>query len=85
MYLLKKLLKLAPPSSITRQCRSLDIDYAPALTGFELQGGRSVPKIDGVVVCEEFEAQVRGRMRVYPRRRLVSPSPILVPPPLVTG
>ncbi len=28
------------------------MDYAPALVGFELQGGRHVPKIEGVVVCE---------------------------------
>lgn len=33
-------------------CRRLGVDYAPALSGFEVQGGRSVPKIDGVVVCE---------------------------------
>jgi hypothetical protein len=33
-------------------CRSLGIDYAPALVGFEVQGGRMVPRIRGVVVCE---------------------------------
>lgn len=32
--------------------RALGIDFAPALTGFELQAGRSVPRIDGVVVCQ---------------------------------
>ena len=44
-----------------RQClnrRSLGVDYAPALVGFELQGGRMLPKIQGVVICEEYEAQV---------------------------
>lgn len=33
-------------------CRGLAIDYAPALVGFEVAGGRMVPKIEGVVVCE---------------------------------
>lgn len=40
--------------------RALGVDFAPALTGFELQAGRSVPKIEGVVVCEEFGPQVGG-------------------------
>ncbi|WIA31781.1 hypothetical protein OEZ86_002653 [Tetradesmus obliquus] len=39
-------------------CRSLGIDYAPALVGFDVQGGRNLPKIVGVVVCEEFEEAV---------------------------
>jgi xeroderma pigmentosum group C-complementing protein len=33
-------------------CRALAIDFAPGLVGFEVQGGRMVPKIDGVVVCK---------------------------------
>jgi hypothetical protein len=33
-------------------CRSLGIDYAPALVGFDVQRGRNLPKILGVVVCE---------------------------------
>lgn len=33
-------------------CRSLGVDYAPALVGFEMQAGRMVPRIRGVVVCE---------------------------------
>ncbi|GAX72825.1 hypothetical protein CEUSTIGMA_g280.t1 [Chlamydomonas eustigma] len=39
-------------------CRSLGIDFAPALVGFEVQAGRMLPKIDGIVVCEEFECSV---------------------------
>ncbi|GFR39985.1 hypothetical protein Agub_g518, partial [Astrephomene gubernaculifera] len=35
-------------------CRTLGLDYAPALVGFEVQGGRMVPTIEGVVVCEEM-------------------------------
>lgn len=33
-------------------CRALGVDCAPALAGFEPQGGRMVPRIVGVVVCE---------------------------------
>lgn len=41
-------------------CRKLQIDYAPALTGFDIRGGRSVPAIDGVVICIEHEAALRA-------------------------
>lgn len=40
-------------------CRRLGIDWAHALVGFDIRGGRSVPKIDGVVVCTEHEDAVR--------------------------
>jgi len=36
-------------------CRKLGISWAPALVGFEPQGGRMVPRLEGVVIC-----QVRG-------------------------
>ena len=39
-------------------CRKLGVDYAAAMTGFDIKGGRSVPIIDGVVVCKEVEASV---------------------------
>lgn len=39
-------------------CRKLQVDFAPAMTGFDMKGGRSVPIIDGVVVCKEDEASV---------------------------
>ncbi|GIL94232.1 hypothetical protein Vretimale_488 [Volvox reticuliferus] len=39
-------------------CRTLGIDYAPGLVGFEVQGGRMVPKVEGVVVCEEVSELV---------------------------
>lgn len=39
-------------------CRKLGVDYAAAMTGFDIKGGRSVPIIDGVVVCKEDEASV---------------------------
>lgn len=33
--------------------RKLGIDFAPAMTGFEIRGGRSIPKIEGVVVAAD--------------------------------
>ena len=39
-------------------CKKLGIDYAPAMTGFDIRGGRSVPVIEGVVICKEEEATV---------------------------
>lgn len=39
--------------------RKLGIDFAPAMTGFDIRGGRSIPKIEGVVVAEENEVVVR--------------------------
>jgi xeroderma pigmentosum group C-complementing protein len=39
-------------------CKKLGVDFAPALTGFDRHGGRMVPRIEGVVVCEEHEDAV---------------------------
>ena len=39
-------------------CTRLKVDYAMAMTGFDIRGGRSVPRFEGVVVCEEFADQV---------------------------
>ncbi|KAK7321488.1 hypothetical protein VNO77_32191 [Canavalia gladiata] len=35
--------------------RRLEIDYAPAMVGFEYKNGRSYPVFDGIVVCAEFK------------------------------
>lgn len=35
--------------------KRLEIDYAPAMVGFEFRNGRSVPVFDGIVVCNEFK------------------------------
>lgn len=43
--------------------RRLNVDFAPAMTGFELRRGRSVPKIEGVVVPIENEQAVRDAVR----------------------
>ncbi|CAK7339030.1 unnamed protein product [Dovyalis caffra] len=35
--------------------KRLEIDYAPAMVGFEFRNGRSFPVFDGIVVCNEFK------------------------------
>ncbi|KAK7276237.1 hypothetical protein RIF29_17374 [Crotalaria pallida] len=35
--------------------KRLEIDYAPAMVGFEFKNGRSFPVYDGIVVCAEFK------------------------------
>ncbi|KAJ0098902.1 hypothetical protein Patl1_21240 [Pistacia atlantica] len=35
--------------------KRLEIDYAPAMVGFEFRNGRSTPVFDGIVVCSEFK------------------------------
>ena len=39
-------------------CKALGVDYAPAMLGFEIRAGRSVPVIQGVVVCEQHQEAV---------------------------
>ncbi|KAL0479051.1 hypothetical protein AKO1_007894 [Acrasis kona] len=55
---------------IGKVAKKLNIDYAPAMTGFEIRGGRSVPTIEGVVVCEEFEQVLRDAAIESERIRL---------------
>jgi xeroderma pigmentosum group C-complementing protein len=43
--------------------RLLGVDFAPALAGFDLQGGRMVPRIDGIVVCQVRHAASGGGLR----------------------
>ncbi len=40
--------------------RALSVDYAQAMTGFDVRSGRSVPRIEGVVVAAEFAEAVRA-------------------------
>lgn len=35
--------------------KRLEIDYAPAMVGFEFRNGRAVPIFEGIVVCSEFK------------------------------
>lgn len=39
-------------------CKKLGVDCADAMTGFEVKHGRSVPRFEGVVICEEFKQAV---------------------------
>ncbi|XP_028055256.1 DNA repair protein RAD4 [Camellia sinensis] len=38
--------------------KRLDIDFAPAMVGFEFRNGRSLPVFEGIVVCAEFKDAV---------------------------
>ncbi|GFY90759.1 DNA repair protein Rad4 family [Actinidia rufa] len=35
--------------------KRLEIDFAPAMVGFEFRNGRSIPVFEGIVVCVEFK------------------------------
>lgn len=35
--------------------KRLEIDFAPAMVGFEFRNGRSFPVFEGIVVCAEFK------------------------------
>ncbi|CAG9465187.1 unnamed protein product [Pedinophyceae sp. YPF-701] len=62
---------------VSRACKLLGVDYAPALVGFDRRGGRTVPVVDGVVVCDEFvegvlearDRQEEARMEEEAERR----------------
>uniref|UniRef100_A0A182QP33 Rad4 beta-hairpin domain-containing protein n=1 Tax=Anopheles farauti TaxID=69004 RepID=A0A182QP33_9DIPT len=43
---------------LNKVCKRLQIDCAPALTGFDMAKMRVVPVYDGFVVCQEFAEQV---------------------------
>ncbi|KAJ9172973.1 hypothetical protein P3X46_016157 [Hevea brasiliensis] len=54
--------KCLPPGTVHlrlprvfRVAKRLEIDYAPAMVGFEFKNGRSVPVFEGIVVCAEFK------------------------------
>ena len=44
---------------VAKAAKQLGIDAAPAMVGFDVHDGRAVPKLDGVVVCEEHAALLR--------------------------
>ncbi|RWW71455.1 hypothetical protein BHE74_00020823 [Ensete ventricosum] len=35
--------------------KRLEIDFAPAMVGFDFRNGRCIPTFDGIVVCSEFK------------------------------
>lgn len=43
--------------------RKLGVEFAAAMTGFEVRGGRSIPKIEGIVVAKENEGIIRDAAR----------------------
>lgn len=50
--------------------KKLKIDYAPAMTGFEVRQRRSVPKIEGIVICAEYEDILRDAYIQNQRNKL---------------
>ncbi|VFQ70095.1 unnamed protein product, partial [Cuscuta campestris] len=44
-----------PLPRISLVAKRLEIDYAPAMVGFDFRNGRSVPLFEGIVVCAEFK------------------------------
>ncbi|CAA0831228.1 DNA repair protein Rad4 family [Striga hermonthica] len=44
-----------PLPRVAAVAKRLDIDFAPAMVGFEFRNGRSVPSFEGIVVCSEFK------------------------------
>lgn len=50
-----------PYPRIAAVARKMNIDYADAMTGFEIKQRRSVPVFNGIVVCKEFAKEVLER------------------------
>ncbi|OQS07046.1 DNA repair protein [Thraustotheca clavata] len=44
---------------VQKVAKELGIDYAPAVVGFEVKGGRNVAVIDGIVVAQHFETMIQ--------------------------
>lgn len=38
--------------------RRLEIDFAPAMVGFDFRNGKYVPVFEGIVVCAEFKGVI---------------------------
>jgi hypothetical protein len=50
--------------------KKLNIDYAPAMTGFEVRQRRSVPRIEGIIVCSEYDDLLRDAYVQNQRQKL---------------
>jgi xeroderma pigmentosum group C-complementing protein len=50
-----------PYPRIAAVARKMNIDYADAMTGFEIKQRRSVPVFNGIVICKEFAEGVLER------------------------
>lgn len=49
--------------------KKLDIDFAPAMVGFEIRNRRSVPIFEGIVICQEYESVLLEAYADEERRR----------------
>lgn len=48
-----------PSAYSASAARKLGFDFVPAMTGFDVRSGRSFPRIEGIVIAEEFADVVR--------------------------
>ncbi|XP_071915428.1 DNA repair protein RAD4-like isoform X1 [Coffea arabica] len=69
--------KCLPPGTIhlrlprvTLVAKRLEIDFAPAMVGFEFRNGRSVPVFEGIVVCAEFKDAILEAYEEEEERRV---------------
>jgi xeroderma pigmentosum group C-complementing protein len=58
---------------IGKTAKLMNIDYAPALVGFEYKaGGKTLPVFDGIVICEEFKDSVMEKYEEAEEARRVA-------------
>ena len=58
---------------ISKTARAMNIDYAPALVGFEYKaGGKTLPVFNGVVICEEFKEELLKQHELAEEARAVA-------------
>lgn len=69
--------KCLPPGTVhlrlprvTLVAKRLEIDFAPAMVGFEFRNGRSVPVFEGIVVCAEFKNAILEAYEEEEERRV---------------
>ena len=56
-------------AGVAQVARQLGVDCAPAMVGFDIRDGRSVPRFDGVVVCVEAAAMLREAAAAWRERQ----------------
>eukprot|EP01018_Ginkgo_biloba_P029180 Gb_25624 [translate_table: standard] len=70
--------KCLPPGTVhlrmprlVNVAKRLGIDFAPAMVGFEIRNGRSVPLFEGIVICREFRDALLQAYSEEEERRIV--------------
>ncbi|XP_047313317.1 DNA repair protein RAD4 [Impatiens glandulifera] len=70
--------KCLPPGTVHLRLRFVhlvakrfEIDYAPAMVGFEFRNGRSFPVFEGIVVCAEFKEVILEAYAEQEERRML--------------